>query len=266
MPQARTLGWAAISFSRGSSDPGMEPPCPAWQAGSLPLSHQENPLLLPESTRIPPPTHQLPTPTDHTPQLCLGSSQIQHQPVSPAGTHHLGQWPPPSTQKPGVQMWRSSRCPASLSPSNEPQGPEPSPQSGSPALRAEVPRGRSELLAPLVLTIATSCLGSLGVFFPPACAQQNGVSKGLEERRGIHLGGCPWPASEVPGWERHLSRPSDRCSSPLARGTAMLSGPQWHSSAVPSLQQRTPQNPFHGTRTAQKQWVPSASCEVRSSQ
>ena len=72
MPQARTLGWAAISFSRGSSDPGMEPPCPAWQAGSLPLSHQENPLLLPESTQIPPPAHQLPTPTDHTPQLCLG--------------------------------------------------------------------------------------------------------------------------------------------------------------------------------------------------
>ena len=57
--------------------------------------------------------------------------------------------------------------------------------------------------------MATFCLGSLSAFFLPACAQQNGVSKGLEERRWIHVGGCPWLASEVPGRERSLSRPSD---------------------------------------------------------
>ena len=38
--QARMLEWVAISFSRGSSCPGIEPGSPALQAGSLPLSHQ----------------------------------------------------------------------------------------------------------------------------------------------------------------------------------------------------------------------------------
>ena len=39
--QARVLEWVAISFSRGSSfaDPWMEPASPAWQVGSLPLTH-----------------------------------------------------------------------------------------------------------------------------------------------------------------------------------------------------------------------------------
>ena len=39
--QARILGWVAIPFSRGSPRPGIEPGCPALQADSLPLSHQE---------------------------------------------------------------------------------------------------------------------------------------------------------------------------------------------------------------------------------
>ena len=34
--QARFLEWVAISFSRGSSDPGIEPGSPALQADSLP--------------------------------------------------------------------------------------------------------------------------------------------------------------------------------------------------------------------------------------
>ena len=34
--QARILEWVAISFSRGSSCPGIEPGSPAWQAVSLP--------------------------------------------------------------------------------------------------------------------------------------------------------------------------------------------------------------------------------------
>ena len=39
--QARILlEWVAISFSRGSSQPGTEPGSPALQADSLPLSHQ----------------------------------------------------------------------------------------------------------------------------------------------------------------------------------------------------------------------------------
>ena len=33
--QARILEWVAISFSRGSSQPGIEPGCPALQANSL---------------------------------------------------------------------------------------------------------------------------------------------------------------------------------------------------------------------------------------
>ena len=41
--QARILKWVAISFSRGSSNPRIEPPssaAPALQAGSSPLSYQ----------------------------------------------------------------------------------------------------------------------------------------------------------------------------------------------------------------------------------
>ena len=34
--QARILEWVAISSSRGSSDPGVEPGSPALQVGSLP--------------------------------------------------------------------------------------------------------------------------------------------------------------------------------------------------------------------------------------
>ena len=41
--QARILEWAAISFFRGLPDPGFEPMSPAWQADSLPLSHQGRP-------------------------------------------------------------------------------------------------------------------------------------------------------------------------------------------------------------------------------
>ena len=36
--QARTLEWVAVSFSRGSSRPWMEPESPAWQVDSLPLN------------------------------------------------------------------------------------------------------------------------------------------------------------------------------------------------------------------------------------
>ena len=38
--QARTLEWVAISFSRGSSNPGIEPRSPALQADALPSDHQ----------------------------------------------------------------------------------------------------------------------------------------------------------------------------------------------------------------------------------
>ena len=39
--QARILGWVAISFPRGSSQPQGSNPClPHWQADALPLSHQ----------------------------------------------------------------------------------------------------------------------------------------------------------------------------------------------------------------------------------
>ena len=41
--QARILEWAAIPFSRGTSDPGMEPGSPALQADSLPFEPPEKP-------------------------------------------------------------------------------------------------------------------------------------------------------------------------------------------------------------------------------
>ena len=45
--QARILEWVAISFSRGSPNPGIEPRSPAWQADSLPAELQANPFSLP---------------------------------------------------------------------------------------------------------------------------------------------------------------------------------------------------------------------------
>ena len=41
--QARILEWAAISFSRGSSNPGIEPMSPALRADSLPTELREKP-------------------------------------------------------------------------------------------------------------------------------------------------------------------------------------------------------------------------------
>ena len=41
--QARILAWVAISFSRGLPDLGCGHMSPAWQADSLPLSHQGRP-------------------------------------------------------------------------------------------------------------------------------------------------------------------------------------------------------------------------------
>ena len=41
--QARVLEWAAISFPRGSSNPGIKPKSPALQAYSLPLSRGSTP-------------------------------------------------------------------------------------------------------------------------------------------------------------------------------------------------------------------------------
>ena len=43
--QARILEWVAISFSRGSSNPGIEPRSPASQADSLPSEPPGKPLL-----------------------------------------------------------------------------------------------------------------------------------------------------------------------------------------------------------------------------
>ena len=41
--QAKILQWAVVPFSRGSSDPGIEPRSAALQADSLPLSHGGSP-------------------------------------------------------------------------------------------------------------------------------------------------------------------------------------------------------------------------------
>ena len=43
--QARILEWVAISFSRGSSLPGIKPGSPTLQADSLQLSHLESPHM-----------------------------------------------------------------------------------------------------------------------------------------------------------------------------------------------------------------------------
>ena len=43
--QARVLEWVAISFSRGSSLPGIKPGSPTLQADSLQLSHLESPHM-----------------------------------------------------------------------------------------------------------------------------------------------------------------------------------------------------------------------------
>ena len=45
--QARILEWVAISFSRGSSDPGIEPRFPVLQADSLPTELQGKPTPKP---------------------------------------------------------------------------------------------------------------------------------------------------------------------------------------------------------------------------
>ena len=42
--QARTLEWVAFPFTRGSSQPGMEPRSPALQADSLPAEPQRKPI------------------------------------------------------------------------------------------------------------------------------------------------------------------------------------------------------------------------------
>ena len=44
--QARILEWVAFPFSRGSSNPGIEPRSPALQADSLPAEPQGKPFLL----------------------------------------------------------------------------------------------------------------------------------------------------------------------------------------------------------------------------
>ena len=41
--QTRILEWVATSFSRGSSNPSIQPVSSAWQVDSLPLSHLESP-------------------------------------------------------------------------------------------------------------------------------------------------------------------------------------------------------------------------------
>ena len=43
--QARILEWVAILFSKGCSQPRYQTESPAWQADSLPLSHQGSPSL-----------------------------------------------------------------------------------------------------------------------------------------------------------------------------------------------------------------------------
>ena len=48
--QARILEWVAISFSKGSSQPGNQFKSPHWQADSLPLSHQGSTIV--DSNRI----------------------------------------------------------------------------------------------------------------------------------------------------------------------------------------------------------------------
>ena len=41
--QARILEWVAVTFSRGSSNPGIEPRSPSLQADSLPAESQGKP-------------------------------------------------------------------------------------------------------------------------------------------------------------------------------------------------------------------------------
>ena len=42
--QARILEWVALPFSRGSSNPGIEPRSPALQVDSLPAKPQGKPI------------------------------------------------------------------------------------------------------------------------------------------------------------------------------------------------------------------------------
>ena len=43
--QARILEWVAIPFSRGSSQPRIEPQSPTLQADSVPAEPQEKPMI-----------------------------------------------------------------------------------------------------------------------------------------------------------------------------------------------------------------------------
>ena len=48
--QARILEWIAILFSRGLTDPGIEPGSPALEADSLPSETSGNPLIMVDIT------------------------------------------------------------------------------------------------------------------------------------------------------------------------------------------------------------------------
>ena len=50
--QARMLKWVAISFSRGSPQPAIEPRTPALQAVSLPSEPSEKPTTIFQGTRF----------------------------------------------------------------------------------------------------------------------------------------------------------------------------------------------------------------------
>ena len=52
--QARTLEWVSIYFSKGSSQPGMEPAATALEVDSLPLSHLGSPYIVSYTTSFHP--------------------------------------------------------------------------------------------------------------------------------------------------------------------------------------------------------------------
>ena len=51
-PQARTLEWGAISYSKGPSQPRDQPGLLHWWVDSLPLSHLGSPGKIPGSIKI----------------------------------------------------------------------------------------------------------------------------------------------------------------------------------------------------------------------
>ena len=75
--QARVLEWVAISFSRGSSWPGIKPASPALEADSLPLTHQGSPVI-PAGCPLNQDGHCIP-------RRCVGFGVHNHRqaPVSP---------------------------------------------------------------------------------------------------------------------------------------------------------------------------------------